>query len=51
VLAASARRKSFLRLRRKRTREASLFRPENGSYKLLARVQMDEWPRIAAEAK
>ena len=27
--------------------EASLFRPENGSYKLLARVQMDEWPRIA----
>ena len=25
--------------------EASLFRPENGSYKLLARVQMDEWPR------
>jgi broad specificity phosphatase PhoE len=31
--------------------EASLFRPENGSYKLLARVQMDEWPRIAAAAK
>jgi broad specificity phosphatase PhoE len=28
--------------------EASLFRPENGSYRLLARVQMDEWPRIAA---
>jgi hypothetical protein len=28
--------------------EASLFRPENGSYKVLARVQMDEWPRIAA---
>jgi broad specificity phosphatase PhoE len=28
--------------------EASLFRPENGSYKLVARVQMDEWPRIAA---
>jgi broad specificity phosphatase PhoE len=28
--------------------EASLFRPENGSYKLLARVQMGEWPRIAA---
>jgi broad specificity phosphatase PhoE len=27
--------------------EASLFRPDNGSYKLLARVQMDEWPRIA----
>jgi len=30
--------------------EASLFRPENGSYKLLARVQMNEWPRIAAAA-
>src|SRR5215475_2202619 len=30
--------------------EASLFRPENGSYKLLARVQMGEWPRIAAGA-
>jgi broad specificity phosphatase PhoE len=28
--------------------EASLFRPENGSYKLVARVQMDEWPRLAA---
>jgi len=28
--------------------EASLFRPANGSYKLVARVQMDEWPRIAA---
>jgi broad specificity phosphatase PhoE len=31
--------------------EASLFRPENGSYKLLARMQMDEWPRIAVAAK
>ena len=30
--------------------EASI-RPENGSYKLLARIQMDEWPRIAAAAK
>jgi phosphohistidine phosphatase SixA len=28
--------------------EASVFRSENGSYKLLARVQMDEWPRLAA---
>src|SRR5258706_3982780 len=27
--------------------EASLFRPENGSYKLIARVQMEEWPHIA----
>jgi broad specificity phosphatase PhoE len=31
--------------------EASLFRPENGSYKLIARVQMEEWPYIAAAAK
>ena len=28
--------------------EASIFRSANGSYALLARVQMDEWPRIAA---
>ena len=27
--------------------EASIFRPANGSYTLLARVQMEEWPRIA----
>lgn len=27
--------------------EASLFRPENGSYRLVARVQMEEWSRIA----
>ena len=27
--------------------EASIFRPENGSYQLVARVQMDEWPRVA----
>ena len=31
--------------------EASFFRPENGSYKLLARVQMDEWPGIAVATK
>src|SRR6516225_1642044 len=28
--------------------EASIFRPSSGSYKLLTRVQMDQWPRIAA---
>ncbi len=28
--------------------EASIFKPENGSYVLVAKVQMDEWPRIAA---
>jgi broad specificity phosphatase PhoE len=31
--------------------EASLFRPENGSYRLIARVQMEEWPRMVAAAK
>ena len=31
--------------------EASIFHPENGSYKLLARVQMDEWSRITVAAK
>jgi broad specificity phosphatase PhoE len=28
--------------------EASIFRPVNGNYTLVARVQIDEWPRIAA---
>jgi phosphohistidine phosphatase SixA len=28
--------------------EASIFKPEGDSYKLVTRVQMDEWPRIAA---
>jgi phosphohistidine phosphatase SixA len=28
--------------------EASIFRPADGGYKLVARVQMDEWSRIAA---
>ena len=28
--------------------EASIFRPENGKYVLVARVQMSDWPRIAA---
>ena len=28
--------------------EASIFRPENGGYKLVARVHMEEWPRLAA---
>jgi len=31
--------------------EASLFRPESGSYTLVARIQMDEWPRIAVAAQ
>jgi broad specificity phosphatase PhoE len=28
--------------------EASIFRPANGNYTLVERVQIDEWPRIAA---
>jgi phosphohistidine phosphatase SixA len=28
--------------------EASVFRPDSGSYKLIARVQMEEWPRVTA---
>jgi hypothetical protein len=28
--------------------EAWIFRPENGSYTLVARLQINEWPRIAA---
>jgi hypothetical protein len=31
--------------------EALIFRPENGSYKVIARVQMEEWPHIAAAVK
>jgi phosphohistidine phosphatase SixA len=31
--------------------EASVFRPDSGSYKLVARVQMEEWPNIALAAK
>jgi phosphohistidine phosphatase SixA len=31
--------------------EASIFRPEDGGYRLVARVQMDEWSRIATAAK
>src|SRR6516162_5074923 len=31
--------------------EASIFRPENGSYRFIARVQMEDWPVLAAAAK
>jgi broad specificity phosphatase PhoE len=31
--------------------EASLFRPENGSYTLVARIQMDQWPGLVANLK
>jgi phosphohistidine phosphatase SixA len=30
--------------------ETSIFRPADGGYKLVARVKMDEWPRIATVA-
>ena len=26
--------------------EASIFKPEGGRYRLVARVQMEEWPRL-----
>jgi hypothetical protein len=31
--------------------EASIFRPADGGYKLVARIQMEDWPHIAAAAK
>ena len=31
--------------------EASIFRPENGKYVLVARLQMADWPHVAAAAK
>ncbi len=31
--------------------EASIFKPEGGKYRLIARVQMDDWPKIAAAAQ
>lgn len=31
--------------------EASIFRPANGSYTLVARLQMEDWPHIAIAAK
>lgn len=31
--------------------EASIFKPDGASYKVVARIQMNEWPRIAAAVK
>jgi phosphohistidine phosphatase SixA len=31
--------------------EATIFKPDGTAYKVVARVQMDDWPRIAAAAK
>jgi broad specificity phosphatase PhoE len=31
--------------------EATIFKPDGTGYKVVARVQMDEWPRIAAAAR
>jgi len=31
--------------------EASIFRPENGNYRFIARVQMEDWAALAAAAK
>jgi hypothetical protein len=30
--------------------EASIFKPEGGKYRLVARVQMEDWPRLAVSA-
>jgi len=30
--------------------EASIFKPERGKYQLIARVQMEDWPKLAASA-
>ena len=30
--------------------EATIFKPDGGAHKVVARIQMDEWPRIAAAA-
>ena len=30
--------------------EASIFKPEGGKYQLLARVQMEDWPKLAVSA-
>jgi len=30
--------------------EASIFKPEDGSYRLVARVQMEDWPKLAVGA-
>ena len=31
--------------------EASIFKPEDGKYRLIARLQMEDWPKIAASRK
>ena len=31
--------------------EATIFKPDGAAYQVIARIQMDEWPRIAAAAK
>ena len=30
--------------------EASIFKPEGGKYRLVARVQMEDWPKLAVTA-
>ena len=30
--------------------EASIFKPEGGKYQLIARVQMEDWPKLAVSA-
>jgi hypothetical protein len=28
--------------------EASIFKPKGGKYELVARIQMDDWPKLVA---
>jgi hypothetical protein len=28
--------------------EASIFKPEDGKYRLVARMQMEDWPKLVA---
>jgi hypothetical protein len=31
--------------------EASIFKPEDGKYRLVARVQMEDWPKLTVAVK
>ena len=31
--------------------ESSVFKPEGGTYRLVARVQMEDWPKVAAAVR
>jgi hypothetical protein len=31
--------------------EASIFKPEGGKYRLIARLQMEDWPKLSSSSK